>query len=53
MIQPHVDMSKRGPDLRMEENVIIAVGTRPILFDQSLYTYRDNTLLVTTGSILQ
>ncbi|CAL8362336.1 unnamed protein product [Arctogadus glacialis] len=28
----------------MEEKLIIAVGSRPILYDQSLYTYRDTTL---------
>ena len=32
----------------MEET--IAVDNHPILFEQSLYTYRDNTLLATTGS---
>ena len=37
-------------DLRMEEKVIIAVDNRRILFEQSLYTYRDHTLLATTGS---
>ena len=25
----------------MEDKLIIAVGNRPILYDQSLYTYRD------------
>ena len=39
-------------DLRMEEEVIIAVDNSPILFKQSLYTYRDHTLLATKGSIL-
>ena len=53
VIQPHVDMSKSWPavgDLRMElgVKVIIAVGNRQILFEQSLYTYRNNTLLATT-----
>ena len=28
----------------MEDKLIIAVGSRPILYDQSLYTYRDTTL---------
>ena len=54
--QPHTDMSTSrlaAGDSRMEEKVIIAVGKRPVQFDQSLYTYRDNPLLVTTGSILQ
>ena len=44
-------MSKNRPatgDLKMEEKVIIAVGNRPIMFDQSLYTYRGNTLFATT-----
>ena len=31
----------------MEENVIIAVGYSTIQFEQSLYTYGDNTLLAT------
>ncbi|CAL8300659.1 unnamed protein product [Boreogadus saida] len=28
----------------MEDKLIIAVGSRPILYDQSMYTYRDTTL---------
>ena len=49
-------VSKSRPaagDLKMEDKVIIAVGNLTIQFDQSLNAYRGNTLLATTGSILQ
>ena len=52
----HVGVSKSRPaagDLKMEDKVIIAVGNLTIQFDQSLNAYRGNTLLATTGSILQ
>ena len=33
--------SQPAGDLKMDEKLIIAVGNRPILYDSTLYTYRD------------
>ena len=53
VIQPPVDMSESRPaagDLRMEEEVLIAVGDCPVQSDQSLHTAGDSSLLTTTTS---